>query len=246
MIPPPTPPASDLARQFDALAAGWDADHGPASARAPEFAARVRYLRARCRELGRPRVLDLGCATGWTLLALADLVGAGLGVDVAPAMIERGRRNARGSPVRFEVGDAVEFCARCPERFDLVLLVGVLAHLPDQRAALAGVGRVLAPEGRLVVVSPHPWAPAFRLKRLLVGGRDAPPARHPSPPGLRAMAARQGLELSALQSLPYAPWARPRPPPDDRRPGAGTGVFRRNPLAGVLGGAFAAVFRHGR
>lgn len=236
--------SSDLARQFDALAATWDAEHGPASVRAPEFAARVRCLRAHCRELGRPRVLDLGCATGWTLLALSDLISAGTGVDVAPAMIEQGRRNSRTLPVRFQLGDAVEFCSRSEEQFDLVLLIGVLAHLPDPRAALAGIKRVLAMEGRLVVITPHPWGPAVRLRHSLVERRATPPVRHLSPSGLRTLANGHGFELSALEGLPYAPWPRLRA--FCRRCRTRAGMFRRNPLTGLVCGAYAAVLQHSR
>jgi hypothetical protein len=51
---------SDLTLQFDAIAERRDAEHGPASVRAFEFAARIRYLRALCRDLNRPYLLDLG------------------------------------------------------------------------------------------------------------------------------------------------------------------------------------------
>ena len=70
-------------RDFDVLAATWDAQHGPASPRAPEFAARVRYLRTVCRTCDRPHVLDLGCGTGQTLIHLADVVERGIGMTVA-------------------------------------------------------------------------------------------------------------------------------------------------------------------
>ena len=78
----------ELRRQFDLVAASWDAKHGPASARAAELAARVRYLRSVCGGLGRPRVLDLGCGTGEVLRQLSPVVEASIGVDISRAMIE--------------------------------------------------------------------------------------------------------------------------------------------------------------
>src|SRR5262249_4534726 len=122
----------ELHRQFDAAAASWGAEHGPDSPRAAEFAARIRYLRKLCRRLGRPRVLDLGCATGQVLVELSPLIDAGVGVDISGEMIERARRIAERGKLRFRADDAVRFCNSCSEHFDLVLFVGVLEHLPDQ------------------------------------------------------------------------------------------------------------------
>jgi len=159
-----------MSQRFDSVAEIWDAQQGPASARAPEFAARIGYLRTLCRDLHRPRVLDLGCGTGQTLLHIADGIALGIGIDVSPAMIARARRNAARTSLRFRVGNAADFCMNCRDQFELILLIGVLEHLPDQPAALAGISRVLTADGRLVVISPHPWNPMFRLKRLIDAG----------------------------------------------------------------------------
>jgi SAM-dependent methyltransferase len=94
----------------------------------------------------------------------------------------------------------------------LALLIGVIEHLADRTAALAGVARVLRASGRLIVISPHPWNPISWIKRLWDGGRDEPPAEHPLPLQLRRVAARHRLELSAIRALPYAPW------PEAKRP----------------------------
>lgn len=232
-----------MVSQFDAAAPTWDAEHGPASARAAEFIARLRYLRGLCSALGRPRVLDLGCGTGQTLLHLDDVIADGLGIDIAPAMIAKARRNGDTALVRFRVGDAADFCARCSERFDLVLLVGALEHFADPVAMLAGAKRVLAADGRLVVIMPHPWGPAFRLSRLLTGSRDAPPARHLSLLRLRALAACQGLELAAIQALPYTPWSSLAAALDGRI-SASTPAWQCKFFAGMLRGAYGAELCH--
>src|SRR5690349_14711591 len=103
----------DLRRQFDKVAASWDAEHGPASMRAAEFAARIRYLRNVCHELGRPRVLDLGCGTGQMLVQLSPVIEYGVGLDISDAMIGRAPRLAQGGQLRFRVADAVRFCSGC-------------------------------------------------------------------------------------------------------------------------------------
>src|SRR5262249_45754390 len=83
----------------------WDAEHGPVSARAFEFSERIEYLRALCREYGKPRVLDLGCGTGRTLAHLASGIAAGIGVDISPVMISCARRSAARAPLHFQIGD---------------------------------------------------------------------------------------------------------------------------------------------
>ncbi len=231
----------ELRRQFDAAAASWDAKHGPASARAAEFAARIRYLRKACRALGRPRALDLGCATGQVLVHLLPLIESGIGVDISGAMIERARRSTHGGRLQFRIDDAVRFCSECGERFDLVLLIGTLDHLPDQGLALAAITRVISPDGRLIVISPHPWNPIFLLNRLAYRGLEVPPASHLPPRRLVALAEEHGLRLCSIEALPYAPW-----------PGLSS-LFIQLPavrlfepiscLTGAVRGAFATEFR---
>jgi SAM-dependent methyltransferase len=226
-------------QQFDALSARWDAEHGPASVRTLEFSARIEYLRARCREMGKPRALDLGCGTGQTLLHLRSDIGAGLGVDISPGMVSCAQKSGKGKGLQFVVADAADFCMSCANVFDLILLVGTLEHLPDRASAINAIRRALADGGRLIVISPHPWNPTFRAKHLLTPG-EAPPARHLSPLRLRRLAAPYGFKLSILRAMPYAPWplaaANPR---RSRRIGRGDAG---NVFPGVLSGAFAAEF----
>jgi SAM-dependent methyltransferase len=93
------------------------------------------------------RVLDCACGTG---LLAAGLAARGFAVeagDASPEMVARTR--ALGVPARV---CRWEDLSGGP--YDAVLCVGnSLAHAPDRRAALAGMARVLAPGGLLVVTS---------------------------------------------------------------------------------------------
>ncbi|MEU3712228.1 class I SAM-dependent methyltransferase [Streptomyces catenulae] len=96
-------------------------------------------------------LLDLGCGTGSLSLLAAEAGHRVLGVDHAPAMIERARAKLAGHGARFLTGDA----ARPPvgeERFAAVVVRHVLWALPDPRAALRRWRGLLAPGGRLVLV----------------------------------------------------------------------------------------------
>ena len=89
------------------------------------------------------RVLDAGCGDGVFARAVAapDVVG----IDNAPAMVERAR--SRGVDAR--LGDIQELPFE-DGAFDVVVSNWVLYHLPDLDRGLAEIARVLRPGGRFV------------------------------------------------------------------------------------------------
>jgi SAM-dependent methyltransferase len=92
----------------------------------------------------------VGCGVGATALWLARTYGCAVtGVTNSSVQVELARRSAGALPVRFVEADAETL--DLDERFDVVLLVGVLGHLHDQAGFLARSARLLAPGGRLVV-----------------------------------------------------------------------------------------------
>lgn len=190
------------AAAFDALAEGWDAEHGPGSPPARVFADRTAYLRDVCRRDGISRVLELGCGTGRNLIALADILDHGTGVDAAPAMIRRARRN--GSEARhlcFVTADAMRLSPVGGGPFEAVLFAGALEHMPPADAALAIAAALTVPGGRVIVIMPHPWRPRPR------GAPPPQPIRLLSPRQLAAVAPHAGLRLTRLAGLgPALPW----------------------------------------
>jgi ubiquinone/menaquinone biosynthesis C-methylase UbiE len=130
-----------LRRQFDRLAAGWEARLGP-EALIPLEAA-LDHLQSPPR-----RVLDLGTGTGKAARVAAKRFPEAevVGVDLSPGMIEEARRvlpAEHSSRVRFEVADA----SRLPFEdgaFDLVVLLNMIPFFEE-------LGRVTAPGGRVVI-----------------------------------------------------------------------------------------------
>jgi len=196
---------------FDRYADRWAGPPAPGTAAWREATARWRLLRTLC-DSGTPRVLELGCGTGWNLIELAPFIERGVGVDFAPRLIERARANAarRGAAnLEFVVGEILELdvvtAARGP--FDLIVLAGVLGHVPDQARALEACRRRVAADGRVVVIMPHPANPVFlwtRLARRRVP-RLFPTDRHLSPRALSALARRCGLAPRRVHPLPCRP-----------------------------------------
>lgn len=196
----------DVAKIFDRESENWDSDHGPDSPRAFEFQARAAYLRALCEQLGKPRVLDLGCGTGRQLLDLVDLIDGGVGLDLSEGMIARAREHGARSgneTIDFQAGDACAVRSEALGQFDLIMFIGSLEHAPDPAEQLAAAVTLLEPSGKLIVIMPHPWNPSVFLGRFSSIARDGPPFRHATPAALSRLAARSGLQLEAVRGLPY-------------------------------------------
>ena len=117
---------------------------------------RDRRWKARLMELAaigpRDRVLDLACGTGDLLFAAAPRARSAVGVDVTYRMLELAReRNERGPKGRGALVTADMLALPVlPARVDVVTIGYGLRNVPDLRAALHEIHRVLAPGGRLL------------------------------------------------------------------------------------------------
>ena len=96
------------------------------------------------------RAIDLGCGTGLAAAAFARQVGAFIGIDLSPRMIERAR--ATGLYAELEVADMLEGLRNRPDASaDLVLAGDAMVYVSDLAPVLAEVGRVLAAGGLLAL-----------------------------------------------------------------------------------------------
>lgn len=103
------------------------------------------------RELGmeRPRILDLGCATGWLSDQLAEL-GEVVGTDLADASIREARQ--RYPHIRFECED-FSHSKFANGEFDIVVSLETLSHVADQPAFIKRIRDVLKPGGYLILTT---------------------------------------------------------------------------------------------
>lgn len=122
----------------------------------------------------RGRVLDVGCATGNFLNAMRDRGWQTFGVEPNPYAANYARERLGLDIFRGELEQA----SYDTGFFDLVTLWDVLEHVPDPRATLEEVARVLRPGGALVLTLPNPETWEVKLFGPYWVGWDVPRHLH--------------------------------------------------------------------
>ena len=98
------------------------------------------------------RVLDYGCSKGGFLRRISARCTERWGIDIDPDRVSEAgqvegvgaRLLTPGKPMPFEDGS-----------FDTAIIMEVIEHVPDERAVLQDLARVLKPGGKLVLTTPH-------------------------------------------------------------------------------------------
>jgi ubiquinone/menaquinone biosynthesis C-methylase UbiE len=148
----------------------WD-KHAPRYDRQMQFFDRKLFGDTRawiCRQ-AHGQVLEVAIGTGLNLDFYPDDIRL-TGVDLSPAMLDQARDRAStlGRTVDLQEGDA-QALAFPDNSFDTVVCTFSLCAIPDEGQAVAEMGRVLRPGGRLLladhIASSAPWARA--VQRLL-------------------------------------------------------------------------------
>ena len=155
------------------------------------------------------RLLEVGCAGGWLLKHARERGWEAHGAELSSAAVAHAR--TLGLDV-FE-GDLLD--AKLPAAsVDLVYMGDVLEHLPDCRAALDEVARVLAPRGHVYLRGPITTNSLARRLALAVyraGGATIVLREPPyhlwefTPRALRGLFERAGFELTRLKQSKIPP-----------------------------------------
>lgn len=138
--------------------------------------------------LDNPRILDLGCATGWMTKLLSDF-GTAEGVDLSEAAIEIAKKKFPG--IQYTAGDLYEI-SLTSEPVDLVVCQEVISHVSDQPVLIRRIADVIKPGGYLIISAGN----KFVLDRVrdedgLVGVGDEDPEDH----------IKKWLDMKALKRL---------------------------------------------
>jgi SAM-dependent methyltransferase len=114
------------------------------------------------------RVLDIGSAWGYNVMALGRMGYRAVGMDLVVDQFGVGRRIAGGNDADFDVVGADAAGLPFGEgTFDAVTMVETFEHiyLDDRPRALAEIRRVLRPGGRLVMSTPNHASLVEAIKR---------------------------------------------------------------------------------
>ena len=119
------------------------------------------------------RWLDLGCGAG----RFTGLAPQGIGVDVAPAALERARENVPGGDFRLAGDDGTLPLGHA--EVDLVWCSETIEHVADALGLLEECRRVLAPGGRLLLTTPgHPLVRRIGIAALRFDAHFDPLGQH--------------------------------------------------------------------
>ena len=142
---PDRAPAAYVRDLFDQYAPRFDADlEGNLGYRTPALLAALLEEAGIVADASR-RVLDLGCGTGLSGLALKPFAQRLEGLDLSPRMLAQAK--ARGIYDALHEADLLDWLPTRRAGFDVVAAADVLNYLGDLAPALAAMGRALAPGG---------------------------------------------------------------------------------------------------
>ena len=156
-------------------------------------------IMARHLHVPRPRMLDVGCSTGFVVEAARDRGWDAVGLDLNPSAVEFGC--SRGLDLR---DVALEEAQLEPASFDAVCLFDVLEHLLEPVRTVRACTQLLRPGGILFM-----YVPNYDSASRLLMGRDAHfiwPTHHLNyytPITIRDLLRREGLlaEYVATEGL---------------------------------------------
>jgi len=104
---------------------------------------------------GRKRILDVGSGAGQIvghLLKYADGDATITGCDISPEMLRRARGRLKSDRPQFLTADLTRL-PFADAAFDCITCGYVLEHLPEAKLGLAELARVLAPGGRMLLLT---------------------------------------------------------------------------------------------
>lgn len=212
--------------KFERLAAEWWNPDGKFRPLHKFNPVRLGYIRDRSAahfgrdvKAGRPfsglKLLDIGCGGGLLSEPMARLGAEVVGIDPAPTNIAVARLHAgeSGLAVDYRATDA-ETLAGSGERFDVVLAMEVVEHVPDRDAFIAACGALLRPGGLLFVatINRTPKAYALAIFGAEVVLRWLPRGTHDyaklvRPAELQGALAAAGLAVADRSGMVYNPLA---------------------------------------
>ncbi len=161
---------------------------------------------------GHGRLLEIGCGFGYLLRHFEQEFMAH-GTDISSHAIGIAQRHIRGSRVVVaDIQDGIPFAGR----FDTILAVNVMEHLPAPATAMAAIAEHLNPGGLFVAHLPTISSPLAGWVYARSYARDRTHVYRPSGEVFNDLAREAGLRVERSLYFPFWPsalWSRLKPHP---------------------------------
>lgn len=209
-----TPGKQQSPNPFSGYAHDWWDPQGPLRTLHAINPARLDYIDRRC-GLVEKQILDLGCGGGLLCEAMAGRGGRVTGADSSAELIDSAREHARqaGQVIDYIHGSTAELLADGEARFDLIVCLEMLEHVPDPGTVVADCSRLLRPGGDLILstLNRTPAAYVFAILGAEYVAGLLPRGTHDydqfiRPAELAACCRADGLEVRDISGLGYLPW----------------------------------------
>ncbi len=160
----------DDVERFSTQASGWWDPHGSFRILHDLMPLREQYVSDQI-EAAFPKkkaptlsVLDIGCGGGLMAEAMATQGHRVVGIDASPEAIEIAKDHAHQSGLSIDYRqNTAEGLAQAKERFDVILALEIVEHVPDAKAFMAAVATLLKPKGLVIVATMNRTKRSFLL-----------------------------------------------------------------------------------
>lgn len=141
--------AGEIAK-FEALASRWwdpESEFKPLHAINP---LRANWIDQHAQVAGK-KVLDVGCGGGLLSESLAQRGAKVTGIDMGstPLQVAKLHRLESGLDIDYRQTTAEQLATELPEKFDVVVCMEMLEHVPDPAAIIQACARLVKPSGQL-------------------------------------------------------------------------------------------------
>jgi 2-polyprenyl-6-hydroxyphenyl methylase/3-demethylubiquinone-9 3-methyltransferase len=203
-------------RKFDEVARAWWDPRGAMRSLHKINPLRMNFIQERLDVRGC-RILDVGCGGGILSETLAEAGAQVTGIDLSRDSVEAAREHAKrgGLKIDYEAADVDQIRREWAERFDAVMCMEMLEHVPEPRKIVEGCTQVLKPGGHFFCSTVNRTLKAFIFA--IIGGEyilhllprgSHRYARLIRPEELRQWVGEAGLDFESYASLVYHPFKR--------------------------------------
>lgn len=109
------------------------------------------------------QILEVGCGAGFSVDYLKGKFINYKGVDYSKNLINYALKHNSNKNVNFECSNISKFNTKL--KFDVILMIGVLHHMPDPENIIKSLEKILSPQGIIVVNEPQAGNPLIGLLR---------------------------------------------------------------------------------